>query len=82
METLIYLILGAVVYGIVADHTDHVVEREMRARQRPASADLQPVEDFGVRPDLRRIRRWIVPHHARVRRGVGPRSHGDLGSAG
>ena len=52
METLFYLILGAVLYGIVADRTDRAVEREMDARRRRSTAGLHLVEEFDARPDL------------------------------
>lgn len=32
MEMLVYVILAAVVYGIVAEYSDRAVEREMRKR--------------------------------------------------
>ena len=67
MEMLFYLILGAVLYGFVADRADRAVEREMHARRRRSAADLRLVEDFDVRPDLPRGRGWILRRHARVR---------------
>jgi hypothetical protein len=50
MHMLVYLILAAVVYGVLAEHTDRAVEREMRRRQ-PDSANLRLLEDFDPRPD-------------------------------
>jgi hypothetical protein len=47
----VYLILAAVIYGVLADRTDRAIEREMRKRQ-PHSSDLRLVEEFSVRPDL------------------------------
>jgi hypothetical protein len=48
METLLYIVLAAVLYGIVAERSDRAVEREMRSRQKPAGPQL--LEDFDVRP--------------------------------
>jgi hypothetical protein len=33
METLFYVVLAIVIYGVLADRTDRAVEREMRKRQ-------------------------------------------------
>lgn len=51
MLMLVYLILAAVIYGVLADRTDRAIEREMRKRQ-PDNGDLRLVEEFSVRPDL------------------------------
>jgi hypothetical protein len=67
METLLYLLLGAVLYGILADRTDRAVERDMKKR-RARSADLHLVEDLDVGPDLRPRDDWF--HHCVHRRIV------------
>jgi len=51
MEMLFYLILGAVLYGFLADHTDRAIEREMRKRR--SDRELRLVEEFDARPTLR-----------------------------
>jgi len=33
MEMLFYLLLGVVLYGLLADRTDRAIEREMRKRR-------------------------------------------------
>ena len=43
MAMLFYLMLGAVLYGIVADHSDRAADREMRKRQQ-AQAGLRLIE--------------------------------------
>ena len=63
MQMFFYLILAAVVYGILADRTDRALEREMRAR-RPDGSDLRLVEDFDARPDLGRQYGRLVGRHA------------------
>lgn len=59
MEMLLYLILAAVLYGILADRTDQAVEREMRKR-REWSAGLHLVEDLDEAPDLPPRDGWFV----------------------
>ena len=46
MHMLLYLPLAAVLYGILAERTDRVVEREMR-RRRGDGPDLRLVDDPG-----------------------------------
>jgi hypothetical protein len=53
MEMLVYLLLAAVLYGILADRIDRAVEREIHKRRAPA-ADLHLVEDVDAGPDLHR----------------------------
>jgi len=43
MLMLFYLVLGAVLYGALAERTDRVVEREMQ-RRRTGSPDLRVVD--------------------------------------
>ena len=77
MEMLLYLLLGAVLYGLLADRTDRAIEREMeRRRVQPgdlrleddgtAGLDLRPRDDWFVHP--RRLRPWT--RAARKRWGV------------
>src|SRR5262245_47240088 len=72
MHMLVYLILAAIVYGVLADRTDRAVDREMQKR-RADSTDLGLVEDFDVRPDLGlRYGRRLM---ARVRHPLPNRGH-------
>jgi hypothetical protein len=66
METLFYIVLAAVLYGIVAERSDRAVEREMRSRQK--SVGPQIVEDFDVRP----VRPWYRRVFARRQTGAFP----------
>ena len=69
METLFYLVLAAVLYGILADRTDRAVDREMRKR-REQPGDLQLVEDDVAGLDVRPRDGWFV------RRRLGLRARG------
>lgn len=53
MEMLLYLICGAVIYGVLAAHIDRKVEREFSSRQNPAGR-LRLEEPFDCRPVFRR----------------------------
>ena len=64
MEMLLYLALGAVLYGILADRTDRAVDREMRKRRKPSDGP-HLVEDFDAGPALRPWNDWFL---RRVRR--------------
>jgi hypothetical protein len=71
METLLYILLAAVLYGIVAERSDRAVERTMRARQAPAGPQL--VEEFDVRPDQPWYRRAFRRAAKRGFHGSSPR---------
>jgi len=59
MEMLFYLLLAAVLYGLLADRTDRAVEREMNKR-RIHPGDLQLEEDDAGGLDLRPRDHWFV----------------------
>ena len=42
METLIYIVFAAVLYGILADRTERAIEREMRKRKNEPDLHLLP----------------------------------------
>jgi hypothetical protein len=69
MHLFIYLILAAVIYGLLADQTDRAIEREMRKR-RPDTSNLDLVEDFDARPDLRPRYGRVLRRHAGLREKV------------
>ena len=69
MEMFLYILLAAVLYGLLAEYTDRAIEREMRQRRRGAS-EVDLVEDFDARPDLgarygRLLRRKTRPRAGR-----------------
>ena len=51
MHTLIYLLLAAIIYGVLADRTDRAVDREMKKRRRGGTG-LALVDEFSARPDF------------------------------
>jgi hypothetical protein len=57
METLLYVVLAAILAGILIDASDRQLERTMRSRREPR-ADLRIVDDFDVKPVLRPKSRW------------------------
>jgi len=68
MEMLVYLILAAVVYGIVADDTDRGIERETRKRlaDNPSTTgartfSVSAVAHGGGSPPARRRAVGVIP---------------------
>jgi len=51
MHVFLYLILAAIIYGLLADRIDRAADRELRKR-RADSSSVGLVEDFDVKPDL------------------------------
>ena len=65
MQMFVYIILAAVIYAVLADHTDKAVDREMKKRRAQVS-NLALVEDFDVRPHLApRFGRMLSRHFTR-----------------
>ena len=59
MEMLFYLVLGAMLYGLLADRTDRAIEREM-TRRRAQPGDLHLEEEDTADLDLRPRDEWFV----------------------
>lgn len=72
MDTFVYILLAAVLYGLLADRTDRAVEREMRKR-REETGGLHLVEGEDAEPERR------PGLHALVRRACALRSRGRAG---
>ena len=60
MPSFVYLILAAIIYGLLADRLDRAADHELRKR-RVASSSLGLVEEFDAKPDL-------GPRHGRLLR--------------
>jgi hypothetical protein len=75
MEVFFYILLAAVLYGLLAESTDRAVEREMRKR-REATGGLHLVEGEDAEAERRpRL-------HALVRRARALRSRARAGRTG
>ena len=65
MQMFAYIVLAAIIYAVLADHTDKAVDREMKKRRAEATK-LALVEDFDVRPQLGpRFGRMLIRHVTR-----------------